>query len=159
MAMRKLSKGLALAVLGVVGLVAGESAHAGWYRWPTTTTQTTTTQTTTVQTTTTVPTTTTTSTGSVRVIAPLNGTPYTRGSTSIAVGDVLSETGGVVCSISFGDGTPASVVPASQVAPGDYRCSAAHLYLTLTGRLTISIVATGADGTVIGESSIQVLVV
>jgi hypothetical protein len=162
--MRKISKALALAVIGGLGLAAGANAHAGW-RWPTTTTTTTTTpttttvQTTTVATTTTVPTTTTTSTGSVQVISPLNGTPYSRGSSSLAIGDIRSTTGGVLCSISFGDGSPPVVVPASQVAVDDYRCSAGHVSLTLTGHLTIDIAATAADGTVVGESSIQVWVV
>jgi hypothetical protein len=85
----------------------------------------------------------------------LNGTPYTRGSTSIVLADVRSATGGVVCSVSYGDGSAPYVVPAAQVGADDYRCYAAHIYLTLTGHLTIDVVATGADGTVIGESSIQ----
>jgi hypothetical protein len=163
-AMRKLWKALALAALGALGVVAGASAaHSNW-RWPTTTTtvQTTTTAqtTTTVQTTTTAQTTTTvptTSTGSVQVISPPNGSIWTRGSTVVAVGDVRSETGGVTCVISFGDGTPPSVVAGNQVAPDDYRCGIGHIYLT-SGHPTIDIAATGADGTVIGDASTQIWV-
>jgi hypothetical protein len=150
--MTTIGKALALVTLLALGLAAGAGAKTAW-RPPTRSTTTATVPTTTEQTTTTVPT-----TSSVRVVAPLNGTPYTRGSTEIVIGDVRSATGGVVCTIDFGDGQ-STVAPGREVAPGDYRCSAGHLYLTLTGRLTVRVVATGADGTVVGEDSIQVLVV
>src|SRR3954470_8518836 len=114
--MTNLWKAVALAALGALGLVAGASAPADWKPWPTTTTTQTSTggrYTTTVSTTPVPP----TSTGSVQIVAPLNRTPYTRGSTSTAVGDIRSETGGVICSISFGDGAPPNLVPAFQVGP------------------------------------------
>lgn len=168
MAMRNIWKAFALAVVCALGLVSGASAHAGWWRWPVTTTTTPTTTTTAAtqtstsgQYTTTVSTTPPppTSTGSVQIVAPLNYTPYSRGSTSTVIGDIHSATGGVACSISFGDGTPPAIVPAVQVAADDYRCYASHLYLTLTGWLTVDVAATGADGTAVGEASIEVVVV
>jgi hypothetical protein len=151
--MTTIGKAVALTALLALGLAAGAGAASAW-RWPiTTTTATTATST---STSTTVPTTTDIP-SSVRIIAPLNGTPYTRGSTELVVGDVRSESPVASCTIDFGD-LQSTVVTATQVAPDDYRCSAAHLYLTLRGRLTVRVVATATD-TVVGQDAIQVLVV
>jgi hypothetical protein len=161
--MRKIWKGLAIVALASLGLgVSAFSAHARPLgHWPTTTTATTatTTTTTTAATTTTTVATTTTATPSVHIISPLNNTPYTQGSTAYGVTDVQSSTGGVTCTYSWGDGAVSSPSTAFEISPGVYRCYANHVYYdTTSGWHTVSVVATGADGTVIGTDSVQVYV-
>src|SRR3954464_14077973 len=91
--MTTIGKAVALVTLLALGLAAGAGAKTAW-RQPTTS-RTTTTATTATTTTTTTATTTVPATSSVRILAPINGEPYTRGSTETVVVDVRSTTGDV----------------------------------------------------------------
>jgi hypothetical protein len=181
--MAKTWKMVALVMLAALGMAASAYGTPQRWWWPmlTTTTAATTATTTapagtttvttvtTVATatdpvTTTVPETTTTAiaiaapvaTASVSITRPLNGMYYSRGSSSVVAGQVVTNAGGTItCTVDWGDGSLPRSYPATQVAPGVYQCCpVSHLYLN-AGVFAITL-TTSANGVPVGFDSVRI---
>jgi hypothetical protein len=92
----------------------------------------------------------------VSITRPLNGMYYSRGSSAVVAGQVVTSADGTItCTVDWGDGSLPRSYPATQTAPGVYQCRpVSHLYLN-AGVSAITL-TTSAKDVPVGTDSVRI---